>query len=97
MPIYYHHKKPPSRLRCLKHLYWPAVAAMIGLAYPSVMDTVCVLFTSLATQGVCPSAQMPVPLFWTLAAVFIYGFVASVHRAYRDYYKGDLLWEYPGS
>jgi hypothetical protein len=80
----------------MNHLYWSAVAALIALSYSQIMVVACDLFTSPTRQGTCPNMEMPAPLLWTLAAMFVYGLVAFTHRAYRDFYKGDFLWERPG-
>jgi hypothetical protein len=80
----------------MNHLYWSAVAALIALSYSQIMVAACDLFTSLTRQGACPNMEMPAQLLWTLVAMFVYGLVAFTHRAYRDFYKGDFLWERPG-
>jgi hypothetical protein len=80
----------------MNHLYWSAVAALITLNYSLVMEAVCGLFKSIPGQDACPSMEIPNPLYGTLATVFVYGLVACGFRAYRDFYRGDFLWERPG-
>jgi hypothetical protein len=94
MPTYSSRRKPPSKFRCLKHLYWSVVALTVMLGYMHIIAAACDLFASLTGQRQCPAVDMPIALSMALVGMFVYGLVACGHRAYRDFYTGDLMWDF---
>jgi purine-cytosine permease-like protein len=95
MPTYFSRRKPPSKLRCLKHLRWSVIALAVMLVYTHIIAAVCGLFGSLTGQRQCLPADMPIPLAMVLVGMFVCGLVACGYRAHRDFYSGDLMWDFP--
>ena len=95
MSHYYHKRKIPNIYRCLEPLGWSALALILAWAYGKFMEASCGLFVSITKTASCPAEEMPTYLFWTFAALFIYGFIGFAYKAYRDFYKGDYWMDHP--
>lgn len=88
---YYRRRARPSQYRYLSELKPTLLAALAAFIFSQASNMVCAVAALGQVQEQC---GLPIPgyVWLAIAAIGVYGIVASAYRYYRDFYMGEY-WE----